>query len=99
MSRYDETMETNLRPPELWNLTSPGILANRVSSPPLPTPSPGWTFVPRWRTRMEPAGTTCPAKLFTPSRLDLESRPFRDEPPPFLCAIAGKGNRRAVQVR
>jgi hypothetical protein len=23
----------------------------------------------------------------TPSRFEVESRPFRDEPPPFLCAM------------
>ena len=43
---------------------------------------------PRWRTMIEPAGTVCPEKLFTPSRFDLESRPLRDDPPPFLCAIS-----------
>src|SRR6476659_8401420 len=37
---------------------------------------------------MEPAGTTWPAKTFTPSRLALESRPFLEEPRPFLCAIS-----------
>ena len=37
---------------------------------------------------MEPAGTTWPAKTLTPSRLALESRPFLEEPRPFLCAIA-----------
>src|SRR3954465_8843556 len=37
---------------------------------------------------MDPAGTTWPAKTFTPSRLELESRPFLEEPRPFLCAIA-----------
>src|SRR5260221_9212201 len=36
---------------------------------------------------MEPAGTTWPAKTFTPSRLALESRPFLEEPRPFLCAM------------
>src|SRR4051794_14905690 len=37
---------------------------------------------------MDPAGTTWPAKTLTPSRLALESRPFLEEPRPFLCAIA-----------
>src|ERR1700710_573808 len=37
---------------------------------------------------MEPAGTTWPAKTLTPRRLALESRPFLEEPRPFLCAIS-----------
>src|SRR5512141_2343310 len=43
--------------------------------------------VPRWRTRMLPEMTTSPAYFFTPRRCPLLSRPFRTEPPPFLCAI------------
>ena len=31
--------------------------------------------------------TSCPAKIFTPSRWLAESRPFLEEPSPFLCAI------------
>jgi hypothetical protein len=31
--------------------------------------------------------TTWPAKIFTPSIYGFESRPLRDEPSPFLCAI------------
>src|SRR3954468_21485899 len=38
---------------------------------------------------IEPACTGWPAKTFTPSRLAAESRPFLDEPRPFLCAIGG----------
>src|SRR6266542_3194624 len=34
-----------------------------------------------------PAVTVWPAKTFTPSRCALESRPLREDPPPFLCAI------------
>jgi hypothetical protein len=30
---------------------------------------------------------TCPPKSFTPKRLLVESRPFRELPTPFLCAI------------
>jgi hypothetical protein len=30
-----------------------------------------------------PVLTAWPAKIFTPSRVDSESRPFRDEPRPF----------------
>ena len=33
------------------------VVAKSVSSPPLPTPRPGWIFVPRWRTMIEPAVT------------------------------------------
>src|SRR5580765_6179538 len=40
---------------------------------------------------MEPAGTVSPPNAFTPRRFELESRPFRDEPPPFLCAIRSPG--------
>ena len=34
-----------------------------------------------------PARTVSPPKRFTPRRLASESRPLRDEPPAFLCAI------------
>src|SRR6185312_6148342 len=36
---------------------------------------------------IEPAVTSCPANTFTPSRCAFESRPFFEEPRPFLCAI------------
>src|SRR5262245_58547561 len=35
-----------------------------------------------------PAITDSPPKRFTPRRCALESRPFRLEPTPFLCAIS-----------
>src|SRR3990170_1091471 len=54
----------------------------------MPTLAPGRTLVPRWRMRTLPAVTRSPANAFTPSRLLLLSRPLRDEPMPFLCAIA-----------
>src|SRR6476469_3078675 len=38
---------------------------------------------------IEPAVTVWPANTFTPSRWAAESRPFFEEPRPFLCAIAG----------
>src|SRR5215218_6146397 len=38
---------------------------------------------------ISPPVTVWPAKTFTPSRLELESRPLRLEPRPFLCAIFG----------
>src|SRR5437763_3565766 len=55
----------------------------------MPTPSPGLKRVPRWRTMISPPVTVWPANTFTPSRLALESRPLRDDPRPFLCAIGG----------
>ena len=48
---------TSLRPARLPNFTLPSAVANSVSSPPRPTLSPGWNFVPRWRTMIEPAVT------------------------------------------
>src|SRR5947209_262212 len=59
-----------------------------VSSLPIPVPSPGLKRVPRWRTMISPPVTVWPAKTFTPRRLAFESRPLREEPSPFLCAIA-----------
>src|SRR5580698_6682547 len=37
---------------------------------------------------MVPARTTSPVWRFTPRRFALESRPLRELPPPFLCAIS-----------
>src|SRR4030095_14582524 len=54
----------------------------------MPTLVPGVMVVPRWRTMMLPAGTTWPPKRFTPRRWPGESRPLRELPPAFLCAIA-----------
>src|SRR6201997_3268265 len=73
--------------PLSMNLIRPVILAKRVSSLPRPTLSPGFTRVPRCRTMMVPPGTTCPPNALNPSRCEFESRPFRDVPCPFLCAI------------
>src|SRR5215831_19988168 len=53
----------------------------------MPTPSPGCHLVPRWRTMMLPASTCWPPDFLTPSLRPIESRPLRDEPPAFLCAI------------
>src|SRR5947209_6775875 len=36
---------------------------------------------------IEPAVTSWPAKTLTPRRCACESRPFLEEPSPFLCAI------------
>src|SRR5664280_1250985 len=77
-----------LRPRLVWNNTAPGASANSVSSPPRPTASPGWKCVPRCRTMISPALTTCPPYRLTPRRWALESRPFRLEDAPFLCAMS-----------
>src|SRR5690348_8389423 len=76
------------RPRRVPNSTSPSTSANSVSSPPRPTPVPGWNLVPRCRTRISPALTTWPPKRFTPRRCALESRPLRELDAPFLCAMA-----------
>src|SRR5215211_6397005 len=75
---------TTLLPLERLKSTLPETLAKRVSSDPLPTLFPGCTLEPRWRTIMLPALTTWPPYAFTPSLLPAESRPLREEPPPFL---------------
>src|SRR5919112_228657 len=51
-------------------------------------PSPGWKWVPRWRTMISPALTSWPPKRLTPRRCALESRPLRVEDAPFLCAMS-----------
>src|SRR5438309_11397943 len=40
---------------------------------------------------MLPARTDCPPNFFTPRRLLSLSRPLRDEPPAFLCAMTKLG--------
>src|SRR5450759_2589368 len=42
---------------------------------------------PRWRTMIEPAGTSWPSPTFTPRRWPTESRPFFELEPAFLWAI------------
>src|SRR4026209_395114 len=54
----------------------------------MPTLAPGDTRVPRWRTMMLPPTTCSPPHFFTPRRRPAESRPLREEPPAFLCAIS-----------
>src|SRR5256885_5912515 len=54
----------------------------------MPTLSPGCHLVPRWRTMMLPARTVSLPNFFTPRRLLWLSRPLRDEPPAFLCAMS-----------
>src|SRR5690606_9002930 len=74
--------------PLIANSTVPSTSANRVWSRPRPTPGPGWNWVPRWRTMMLPASMAWPPYIFTPRYFGLESRPLREEPTPFLCAMA-----------
>src|SRR5437870_7267268 len=94
---------TTLRPLRLPNFTAPRCRANSVSSPPLPTFSPGWNRVPRWRTMIEPASMTVPSNTFTPRRWAAESRPFLVEPAPFVfdmsaLALRDPGDLDAVVV-
>src|SRR5205085_1559414 len=79
---------TKRRSPLARYSTLPSRVAKIVSSRPMPVPTPGRKRVPRWRTRIIPAVTSCPANFFAPRYLGLESRPFRDEPMPFLCAMS-----------
>src|SRR6267378_1641737 len=58
-----------------------------VKSRPMPTPRPGCTRVPTCRTRMLPGMTRSPPYTLTPRCCPGESRPLREEPCPFLCAI------------
>src|SRR5690348_13217259 len=73
------------------NATQPSVRAKSVWSFPRPTLSPGCHLVPRWRTMMLPARTDSPPNFFTPRRLLSLSRPLRDEPPAFLCAMTKYG--------
>src|SRR5215471_3975107 len=73
--------------PLVRKATRPSRVAKIVSSRPIPAPVPGRKRVPRCRTRIIPAFTSWPSNSLTPSRLDWESRPFLEEPSPFLCAI------------
>src|SRR3990170_6819034 len=83
-----DSMWTYLRPSlPSRNATRPSQRANKVWSLPRPTLSPGYHLVPRWRTMMFPARTASLPNFLTPRRLDCESRPLREEPPAFLCAI------------
>ena len=55
-----------------------------VKSLPKPTLRPGCTLVPHWRTMMLPARTISPPNFLIPRYCGLLSRPFREEPTPFL---------------
>src|SRR5258708_22473335 len=53
----------------------------------MPTLVPGCHWVPRCRTMILPARHASPPNFFTPRRWPAESRPLRDDPPAFLCAM------------
>src|SRR5271168_1538075 len=53
----------------------------------MPTLGPGCHWVPRCRTMILPARQASPPNFFTPRRWPAESRPLRDDPPAFLCAM------------
>src|SRR3954470_7688641 len=65
----------------------------------MPTPSPALKRLPRWRTMISPPVTVWPANTFTPRRLAFESRPLREEPRPFLCAISLTADLRNANPR
>src|SRR5262249_27823131 len=78
------------RPRAPWSSkrTRPLTFAKIVSSLPRPALSPGRKRRPRCRTMMVPPLTRLPSCALTPSRCEFESRPLRELPCPFLCAIA-----------
>src|SRR5665213_3565498 len=53
----------------------------------MPTLRPGCQVVPRWRQMMLPAIAASPPDFFSPRRRPALSRPLREDPPAFLCAI------------
>jgi len=78
-----------LKPTKVFwrNFTTPGAVANSVSSLPRETFVPARYAVPRCRMMMPPALMVSPSATFTPSRCPWESRPRAVDPPAFLCAI------------
>src|SRR5437764_5771335 len=89
------------RPCAPWfsNFTRPAVFAKIVSSLPSPAFSPGVNLRPRWRTMIVPPVTRLPSCAFTPSRWEFESRPLRELPCPFLCAMASDQNVRDSDLR
>src|SRR5215475_12790166 len=62
----------------------------------MPTLSPACHLVPRWRARILPASADWPPNSFRPRRRPAESRPLRDEPPAFLCAMVDLSSHSAA---
>src|SRR3984885_6925616 len=81
-------MLTCLRPRRSPNFTTPSAVEKSGASPPRPPLPRGYAFVPRWRTRIEPAVTAAPSNRFTPRRCAAESRPLRVDPPPFVLDMS-----------
>lgn len=69
------------------NETFPGKTAYMVSSLPFLVPDPATNLDPLCLTIMLPAAAVDPADNFTPSLLDIESRPKWVVPPALVCAI------------
>ena len=69
------------------NLTVPFMRAKRVKSLPMPTPSPRWYWVPRWRTRILPARTDWPPEILSPNLLPTTVVFCRALPPALVWAI------------
>src|ERR1700744_2092601 len=91
-------MLTARRPRCEPNVTLPATSANRVSSLPRPTLIAGWKCVPRCRKVISAAFTLWPPKRLTQSRWALESRPFRLDEAPFLCAMSALRLLRCVDA-
>ncbi len=66
--RLYSVTDTVRRSPLLRKASLPSRLAKIVSSLPMPVPGPGRKRVPRWRTMIIPAFTTCPSNSLTPRR-------------------------------
>src|SRR6185312_15456991 len=81
------TTETKRRSPLVRNEIVPVTTAKIESSRPICVPGPGRNRVPRWRTMMLPGCANWPSNIFTPRYFGFESRPFFEEPRPFLCAM------------
>lgn len=72
------------------NSTTPSLSEIIVSSAVRLVFFPARNTVPLWRIIISPFPTDCPPKTFTPSLLEIESRPNLVDPPAFLVAILDK---------
>src|ERR1700690_280564 len=82
MAAYTETLRC-VRERHSY-FTVPSTSANSVKSFPRPTFRPGWIDEPTCRTSTLPAVTRSPPYTLTPRFCELESRPLRVLPAPFL---------------
>jgi len=69
-----------------WNFTKPVIIAKSVSSLPC-RHFPGLVFGAALPHQDRAGVDQLPAERLTPSLCPCESRPFVEEPPPFLLAM------------